>query len=416
MNRCSGALRWLLAAVALGQAALGSAITVALWERDYSDNTVAADRVWFYKNQDGSARPAGGGQYPAVEWTTTTSFPVVYQRGDSMTIVLKFYNPNCTAVSGTLTLNGARLYAPEPLAPLGQTRYSSPSVSGGGSMTVPATQLFPTYIPGYATKTITVSGLPDAVTHGQLQVDATFVANGQTAWTTGGYQTWETVYETQSDPVGLQAIPWTDLLALACTWAHAEDGDDADVLKELTFGLFWSALWVYDYYETYYTDIDTETGAVSYDLTHAVQHSIYNMDCQDASGLLHLAAAANGIESELTVLTSDDEGFWSNLLCGLGNDASQIGPYENFPFAFHQVLVAEDAVFDAACAQLTDWSGDWYRNPPAGPGWDLAGFWQTEVSRGVFYGLAYSYYADPMPEDPEEVGLYYGARELSAIF
>ncbi|MCW5942337.1 MAG: hypothetical protein KIS66_08905, partial [Fimbriimonadaceae bacterium] len=95
-------MRWLLAAVALGQAALGSAITVALWERDYSDNTAATDRVWFTKNQDGSARPVGGGQYPAVEWTTTTSFPVVYQRGDSMTIVLKFYNPNYTAVSGTL--------------------------------------------------------------------------------------------------------------------------------------------------------------------------------------------------------------------------------------------------------------------------------------------------------------------------
>ncbi|MCW5943527.1 MAG: hypothetical protein KIS66_14950 [Fimbriimonadaceae bacterium] len=86
-------MRWLLAAVALGQAALGSAITVALWERDYSDNTAATDRVWFTKNQDGSARPAGG---------------------------------------------------------------------------------------------------------------------GQTAWTTGGYQTWETVYETQSAPTGLQAIPWTD--------------------------------------------------------------------------------------------------------------------------------------------------------------------------------------------------------------
>ncbi|MCW5942473.1 MAG: hypothetical protein KIS66_09595 [Fimbriimonadaceae bacterium] len=395
MRHRFGALKVFLAAVALGLAALGSAITVALWERDYSDNTAATDRVWFYKNQDGSARPAGGGQYPAVEWTTTTSFPVVYQRGDSTTIVLKFYNPNYTAASGTLTFNGARLYTP-----LGQTRYSSLSVSGGGSMTVPATQLFPYYIPGYATKTITVSGLPDAVTYGQLQVDATFVSNGQTAWTTGGYQTWESVYETQSAPVGLQAIPWTDLLAKACVWAQGEDGDDAGVLKELTYGLFWSGQWVYNPSGVYYTS--WEGGDACYDLTSALVVTSMYMDCQDASGFVHLSAAALGINSTLTQFRSDyvsdyyPGAFWTNRLCGLGFDGTLEWRYEHYAFNFHQAVVSNDAVYDGACAQLVDLAGEDYFNPPAGPGWTPLGFWQTG-DEGVYYGLARCYPASPMP-------------------
>ncbi|MBX3117767.1 MAG: hypothetical protein KF784_01785 [Fimbriimonadaceae bacterium] len=373
---------------------------IKLVEKDYTNNVTATDRFWFYLNSDGSIQNplTGGGAYPGLEMDGNRAFQitkVVYVRGTDIQVSLKFQNESTVAAVGNLHINAARLIIDLPTNPPTQqlVNLGVPSAS--------AISISP--YPGTTTVNITLTNVPNYVAKGQLQINAVIYSNvgvqhagepGARSWGGPSWQDWETFYYTDATPVGLQSVPWTDLLDYSCLWAYGQTGE-ANVCHDLTFGLFWSKRWIYDPSGNYFWQ-DWMYGSnphVIYNLFDALNStSTVNMDCRDAAGFNTLCMASLGHSSTpIRLKVQIYPVFWTNPVCGMGNDASvDYNPisgaptYVEHPFGFHQVTRISNGVYDAAVAQKFDLTGATYRNPPAH--WVTAGYWQTQLG-GSSLGL-----------------------------
>lgn len=377
-------------------------------ERDYTNNLTATDSDWFYLDAYGDTQDpvVGQGYYPSLEYEAGRGFQigdVVYTKSSSIQITLKFKNMHPNTITANLAFSAFRIAVPP-----GPNRPSTTYLN----LTPPSSQQFTcSGSGGTATVTISVTGVPSYVTLGQLQWQGTLTAvsgitPGTNLWAAPlGWGTWEDMYFVDASPVGLQGVPWTDLLAWTCSWAHGESGT-SDVADALTFGIYWDTPWVYDPSNVYYTYYDPafldafDSDEFGFALKDALGAEYLNVDCRDQSNLLQLSFATQGISGGTRILEATDGldifGFITNIACGVGNDATSLMNYEVFEFAFHQVLVLSSSVYDGVAAQWTDLSGASYANPPMG--WNLSNYWQTSDGSGGFYGLTNSFYPNSLPE------------------
>ncbi len=237
---------------------------------------------------------------------------------------------------------------------------------------------FPPY--GTAETTITISGLPNLVEVGTLGLSFSLVSNYASLG--GGFS--ELTYLTEAAPTGIQSPVWQDVLNDACLWAINQAGV-ANCSWYTTFYLYWSGVFVYDPahpYYTYYPTVDDTDYVVERYLLKQLFVDRYtpgyfiNGDCADVSDYLQICFKALGIGGSCVQNWSDSQyGFWTNYLCGIGNDATNYANYGPFSFRFHQCTTGSGGAYDAAAAQWKDLSGANYANPPMG--WPMSGYWQT---------------------------------------
>lgn len=380
---------------------------IGLNKRDYQSNVRSTDSAWFYKNTDGTAQNplVGDGYYNDLEYQLGRSFQidkVTYVKSSDIEVELEFINPGFVGHDITLYVNDARLAIPPGG---GETEWAYISLSDDGpyEMSLAA-------FGGTDSALVTLSSLPAYVARGYLQVDLEAIENENTIWTTSGWVNWENVYVPNSTPTGLQTIPWTDLLAFSCTWARG--ADTATEVRELvTRGMFWSDIWNYDpAFATFWEDPVESEGEVIYRLSGAVS-TFDVMDCRDGSGFNVLACQSLGVALTAQRLFEDESNqFRTNLLCGMGSDATQSENYEQFNFNYHQVGTSSSYVFDSVAAHLIDLSGNDFKEPPTG--WVLGEYWQTENGSGGFWGLVYGW---PSPPTVAEVTLRAVTKDIDAI-
>jgi hypothetical protein len=280
-----------------------------------------------------------------------------------------------------------------------------------------------------ANVTVAIDGVPNHVALGDLQVQVEMTAlfgypPGENILVLpvqpDGWAPWERVYFVDRSPTGLQQVPWTDLLDFSCDWAFGVTGKSL-VRRNITLGLFWAGNWVYDPAGLYFwMEPSYQTAYLTkYDLTKAVGiTSDVNMDCRDAAGFCGLSIMSLGYDATFLRVFNQDvqEGLRTNLLCGIGNDASVdvhpitgVPTYTQYNFNFHQIAYAS-GVFDAAAAHKVDLSGSIYRNTPYG--WPLSGYWQTPHQYG-YYGLVFGVPSNETA--PAPVLLDYEERILDAL-
>lgn len=368
-------------------------------QRDYTGNVTATDRNWFYKNPDGTTKPAGGGVYPSVEISddgdpSNDIQKVVYVRGNSVVVDIKFkdYFNTPGTINGSLTVSDAKFVV--------DGVEHSISVSGPGSVSIPGNG-------GSQTVTLTFAGLPNYVAKGQLKFKGEIVLTsavgiypvGYRAWGDSGvHQTLETVYITDQSPTGHQSVPWTDLLDFACGWAKGESGNTA-VASSLTYGLYWSSLFAYNlgspgilpqYWDYQYDGKFKLKKVISDWLTPGASGA----NCVDVSFALQLLCQSVGVAAsskQLFVYDMSSDSivpFLTNPLCPIGSDATDSNNYWQIAFTMHQQVRLGNHVYDAAIGLHYDLSGSVYKEPVFN--WWEASYWQTF---GVFphdvLGLVY---------------------------
>ncbi len=395
-------------------------------EIDYQNNIPATDRYWFYKNIDGTQQNplVGGGVYNSLEQKIGRSWQipaVVYVQGSTITIRLRLKNYYWNTITGNLEFTDFRLKVPAEPAWREGVGSHRPDITYIDLEPPDSQQVSVASGGGTTDVTISIEGLPDYVTYGDLQFKGQIHA---TSGYTYGYPVWQfwvdndgwsslgTVYLTDSDPVDLQEAPWTDLLEYTCSWAHGESGE-ADVRAAITLGLYWRSRWVYDPGGLYFWVEPSESNnSIQYDLTKALGHlSSVNMDCRDAAGFNVLAMNSQGHSaSPARLFQYYLDPFRTNFVCGMGNDATSFAYYQQFDFNFHEVCTATYA-YDAACAQWTDLAGSSWRNPPYG--WSLGGYWQTSNGSGGFYGFVFG---QPYSSTPTSVTMQAVPETIQNIY
>lgn len=398
-------------------------------ERDYTGNVAATDREWFYKNTDGTNKPAGGGTFNSLELLAGRSFQVpdvVYVRGGTATIRLKLQNISGTSVNGTLTVSDARLRLVHPGS---SDTYHNLSVGGSGvSMYFPAS--------GSDEATITVSGLPNTVGQGRLEIKAYVTATdtqyqGEVIWGDSSTRSsWEYMFITDQTPAGLQAVPWTEILAFTCGWADGESGQ-SQVVGSCTYGLYWGDVFAYNIgtlgTPTVWVDLDSKMRLRDL-LNSFFQSGIRKGSCIDVSGFLNVCASALGHQGEnkqlIYVVDGSSESsalFLTNLVCPIGSNAIDEDNYYHLGFTMHQQFWIGSSVHDAALGFRVDLSGVDYKEPAIW--WNMPNYWQVYalgVARGLVYrifktgdqqvsilenGFVVMYHYVPNPIfGPEEVG------------
>jgi hypothetical protein len=142
-------------------------------ERDYTSNLVATDRNWFYKNLDGSDQDplVGDGQFNSLEYLAGRAWQirtVAYLRGNSLVMRLKFRNTYRNAITANLHWSAVRLKVPA-----GFNRPTETYIH----LTPPPDQQFTMGAwNGTADVTVTISGVPNHVAFGDLQLQAEMTA------------------------------------------------------------------------------------------------------------------------------------------------------------------------------------------------------------------------------------------------
>ncbi len=305
--------------------------------------------------------------FPLVErdyWSLPVPVEVVtYRRTDTIGVRITVYNSNAVPTLGTFVFNDAKYAWREIEYALGS--YTQ-------SITVPAL--------GTADVTVTLNGMPNFV------ADGTFFANVDIVPTSGAFMDsslWERIFLTEALPTGLQAVPWLEVLSDACSWAGGQAGGQAAVARDVTFGLYWSLVFVYYGYAPQYYSADVVDGQVVYLLKKLFEDRAsppllwaYG-DCQAVSGYLHIALASVGLGSALEKeWPTGRSGLWTNPICPIGSGGSAPpANYASTAWVFHQVALFNGNVYDSCAAQVYDLSGAVYANPPSA--WSPNGYWQT---------------------------------------
>jgi len=139
--------------------------------------------------------------YPAIEFTVNQpgAPAVVWARGGSRQVLVRFQNPMETAHSATLTVSSGT--------------YTTALGSNNLGISASPTDLnFPAG--GTADSTLTITGLPNYVAKGTLTIPFTLIGQTGLSGALG-----QTVYLTDSSPIGIQNPVWTNVLDDACAWA-----------------------------------------------------------------------------------------------------------------------------------------------------------------------------------------------------
>lgn len=371
---------------------------IGLYERDYQSNVRATDSEWFYLNTDHSEQSpsVGDGYYNDLEWDIERAWQipsVVYVRGNDVEVDLKFVNPGFVSRSVSVVVNNARLAVP-PIAPSTMWTYVTLGDDGPFTLTLGA-------FGGSDTATMTLSGLPNHVTNGILQLDMEAIEAGNPIWSTQGWASWEKLYLTYDTPTASQEVPWTDVLDYSCTWARGES-TLADVSRRETFGLYWGEVFAYNLgtegIPPRWIEVDSPHAGefMLSDFLADVGGGLVDGSCVDISSFMQILLDSQGVTSELQRLRHryslnpvTDLPFVTNLVCPIGSNGSDPGLYFQLPFTMHQQCKTSAGVCDAALAFEVDLSGSGYANPPAN--WPMDDYWQKDagLTPDVFYGLVY---------------------------
>lgn len=344
---------------------------------DYSGNIAATDRTK-YDDQ----YPA----HPSVEVQGGNTYPAVYVRGDEPTVTINLLDTTGQSYSANFVVTAARYIT------LNSVTHTVTATPSSQSVSVNA-------FPSDTAVTVSVSGIPDEVSGGRLEIIGYLeltqtVTVGFTQYFSG-YKFWgnSTTYQdigdllfTDDTPSGLQSMPWTDLLTVMCGWAEGETGAE-DVMSEVTYRLFWSQQFYYDPDDYYYCSAWDDESNFTYDLaawlSDLIDPGFSPIDCRDMAGALSLIGLSLGIDNDVTHLDTSNTFFTTNPGCGIGSDADTWTKtpaiYKQFvAFNFHVILCINGDVHDGVIAQWKDLSGAGYQNPVMG--WPLSGYWQTGSS------------------------------------
>jgi len=277
------------------------------------------------------------------------------------------------------------------------------SVGGSGvSMYFPAS--------GSDEATITVSGLPNTVGQGRLEIKAYVTATdtqnqGEVIWGDSSTRSsWEYMFITDQTPAGLQAVPWTETLALTCAWADGKSGQ-TEVVGWCTYGLFWGQIFAYNLGTTgvppawINENSEEDIGDDKFKLKLFYMQTGYrDGNCVDISCFLKICSSSQGHVGANTRLFYLESGipqhFLTNLVCPVGTNATLDQYYWQVGFSMHQQLWFSSSVHDAALAFKKDLSGYPYKEPAIW--WSMPGYWQVFSSGppAVAFGLVYRLLSD----------------------
>ncbi len=373
---------------------------------DFTGNFPATNRYWYYSNPDGSPQspPVGGGQYPSLEQNyvpgAVMTDRIVYRRGSTVTLRRRFTNKNPSSITGTLTMENARLEVPAYFDRPAQTIY--------------LTNAAPTFVSipgsgGTVDVTVTITGVPNYVALGWLNYGShLFAISGAPAGLdliqdpigSTGTETYR-LYLTDEAPVEHQTVPWTDVLEKSCNYGYGKAGP-TDVSHDVTFGLYWaydfaynlgdpdvSAVWVN------WPDPDSSDLGVTFGLRKLLNHmydeGIQPGNCSDVSTFLLTLQSSLGISGDLQQLfrsgSDPPAPFITNKVVPIGSNGADTGLYVHIFFTMHQQFIRSSSlVHDAALAYRWDLGGQTYMNPAAN--WAMPGYWQTMIGN-LSYGLVY---------------------------
>jgi hypothetical protein len=212
-----------------------------------------------------------------------------------------------------------------------------------------------------------------------------------------------------------RAVPWTDLLALTCKWAHGESGVE-DTMVAIARGFYEHSGFTYDGGVSEY--LDFEGGVYVYSLKSALIDQSGNVNCEDVSGFVQHAGLSLGHASSLKNLKSDaemEEGyatFVTNPHCPAGSDPTDFDDYTVYSFVYHQVVVVGSDTYDGALAHWYDLTGSSWEHVAAGSDWSLSGYWQTAGGPWGYRGLVSRY---PGSGSPESVTLQTSSIALTKV-
>lgn len=311
--------------------------------------------------------------YPLVELAPGqgTVGVVTYRRTDTIQVKITIHNPNGTATVGQLRFENADYW--EGILPI-------PLADHFESVTVPAN--------GTKVVTVTLSGMPNYVSAGLLLADVSIDPTTGAALE-DGLAEW--IFLVDATPVGLQAIPWLEVLTDGCVWASGDTGAIA-VSSILTTGLFSSSVMAYSGGgNPTYCKVTADKVLFKLKRFFDDRNSSGTVfgECRDVSGYLHLLFSSQGIDSELAWVLSDQEKeMYTNQICPIGGDAASLGSYSPWHWNFHQILRRASNVYDACAAHWFDLDGALFKQPPHN--WSLTGYWQT--SNPNWQGGAYRYF------------------------
>jgi len=369
--------------------------------------TVVTDSIDWEDNIEASDRNEYPDPHPAVEVTPSGTIPAVYVRGTEPEATVYFQEFYGQSYSVTLHVTAARYVTLNSQTHTVTVSPSSQTVNLAAG-------------PALTTAGLSVSGIPDAVSGGTLEVKAYMTLNsakniggtnypaGTIVW--GSSSTYQPIGKflfTDAVPTGVQAMPWTDLLMISCTWAEGETAV-ANVMGECTRGLFWESLFEYEPELPQYVD-RYEDGEIDVFLGDWIEHCLgifsRDMNCVDVAAILCTMGQAHGY-SGITKRVWSGGGFTTNPLCPMGADATNWILYSQEGFRFHQVLAYGNVIFDGTSAQWRDLSGSTYQNPPAA--WSLSGYWQTSSTWMSPNMTPYNWNPDSWVTNWARLGLAYG--------
>lgn len=332
---------------------------------------------------------------PAVAWV----------RGGTRQVQVTFRNPSATPHTvGVVTDAGS------------YTDFTTSSIISVAAS--PTSLNFAAY--GEATVTYTLTGLPNYVAKGTLQVPIEFT-NPISGYPTGFSHT---VYLTYSTPSSLQSTVWTNVLDDACTWAFTKTTAE-NCREETTRSLYRSGVFLYNPNGLFYTVAALDSESLDYEVRYRLKGlfadraiaSLLSGDCRDVSNYLLTMWQALGVSGSIKLVAdnSDTLAFETHPLCGIGNTWTDPTNYIKYSFNFHQVTMSGTDVYDVAAAQLTNLTGGAYNDTPIA--WPLSGYWQTvnpspPPGGSGFLGLTLRYIpGGPVPQG-QTVGITTGAATI----
>lgn len=317
---------------------------------------------------------------------------MTYVRNNDFVIELTFTNPGFPTRNVTLSVIQVQLMIPDP-NPLEDPVIIELDDDGPYSMTI-------TGQGGTDTATMTLSGVPDYVTRGYLQIELEAKEGQSTIWSTDGLETWQKVFLTLDTPCGHMDEPWADVLDQATNWALSADSV-SEAATGCTVGLFDASQFICNLHETgipskcfdWQEDEEDEEYDEKFLLTYVVTHTNIEANCVDVSTYNSICMNALGVSASLS-RQFGSASFATNLVCPIGSDRTADGNYELVPFGMHQqVHLTGDKVYDAALSFKYDLSGSTSKSPAVNEDLGPPGYWQTPEGPSPLpqYGLARRY-------------------------